>query len=248
MRTARHASKDGSPLPKAERCLLAGCPLSGTNDPRCAACTGPVVWTDADGIEHGCARACSSCPMDKLGLPVCWAACPGPNDDFSTDGQKMVTLGGMEDPDGFVAAMGDAGKMVADGFCFDDSDANDGGEGRDQMLFILASRALLLSGNAWDAFRNACAEKNARNASKAAGAPLGAFRGPNGRWDGSAAERLMGRLGALDAKNWEAVRRLALGDAQKRVADLTLVRKQAMNQRIKRLSRDCGWVLKLAEK
>jgi hypothetical protein len=58
----------------------------------------------------------------------------------------------------------------------------------------------------------------------------------------------MGRLGALDAKNWEAVRRLALGDAQKRVADLTLVRKQAMNQRIKRLSRDCGWVLKLAEK
>ena len=87
---------------KARRCALVKCPLAGHSDERCAKCTGPVAWKDADGRRCGRARSCTSCPMDGLGLPVCWAACPGPNTDFTTDGQSMVTLGGMPDPDKYV--------------------------------------------------------------------------------------------------------------------------------------------------
>lgn len=85
---------------KARRCALAKCPLAGQGDERCAKCKGPVVWTDADGNPQGRARSCSSCAMDGLGLPVCWAACPGPRDDFGTDGQSMVTLGAMAGDEG----------------------------------------------------------------------------------------------------------------------------------------------------
>ena len=40
--------------------------------------------------------------MDGLGLPVCWAACPGPNEGFATDGQSIVSIGGMEAPAEFL--------------------------------------------------------------------------------------------------------------------------------------------------
>ena len=85
---------------KAERCALAKCPLAGQGDARCAGCTGPVAWTDAKGARRGRARSCHGCPMDGLGLPVCWAACPGPRTDFQTDGQSMVCLGSMVGQDG----------------------------------------------------------------------------------------------------------------------------------------------------
>ena len=90
---------------KEERCALAKCPLAGQGDARCAQCSGPVAWTDGRGVRHGRARSCHGCPMDGLGLPVCWAACPGPNDGFQTDGQSMVCLGsmiGQEGADAFV--------------------------------------------------------------------------------------------------------------------------------------------------
>ena len=56
--------------------------------------------TDAKGARRGRARSCHGCPMDGLGLPVCWAACPGPRTDFTTDGQSMVALGAMVGQDG----------------------------------------------------------------------------------------------------------------------------------------------------
>ena len=92
---------------KAERCALAKCPLAGQGDERCADCTGPVKWKDGRGAWHGRARSCHGCPMDGKGLPVCFAGCPGPRTDFSTDGQSMVCLGamaGQEGADAFVSA------------------------------------------------------------------------------------------------------------------------------------------------
>lgn len=88
---------------KAERCALAKCPLAGQGDARCARCTGPVAWRDARGVRHGRARSCHGCPMDGLGLPVCWAACPGPRTDFSADGQSVVCLGAMAGQEGAAA-------------------------------------------------------------------------------------------------------------------------------------------------
>lgn len=87
---------------KADRCALSECPLAGKNDPQCAKCTGPVQWKDRTGRKRGMGRACTSCQMNGLGLPVCYAACPGPNKNFATDGKSVVTLGSMEDPTGFL--------------------------------------------------------------------------------------------------------------------------------------------------
>ena len=93
---------DNTDREKAGRCALSGCPLAWQNDPRCAKCTGPVQWKDKTGHKHGMGRACTSCPMNGLGLPVCYATCPGPNKGFLTDGKKMVTLGGMENSTEFL--------------------------------------------------------------------------------------------------------------------------------------------------
>ena len=93
---------DNTDREKADRCALSGCPLAGQNDPRCAKCTGPVQWKDKTGHKHGMGRSCTNCPMNGLCLPVCYAACPGPNKNFATDGKSVVTLGGMEDPTGFL--------------------------------------------------------------------------------------------------------------------------------------------------
>ena len=91
---------------KAERCALAECPLAGMGDPRCDGCDGPVSWTDANGRRTGVGdkthRRCTSCHMNGKGLPVCWAACDGPQTEETTDGQSLVFLGGMPTPDNFI--------------------------------------------------------------------------------------------------------------------------------------------------
>lgn len=247
MKTVKHITRDGATVPKDNRCVFAGCPLAGLQDLRCTKCTGPVVWPDANGDIHGCARSCSSCPMNGLGLPVCWAACPGPNMNFATDGKKMVTLGAMGDADGFLGRNGHTGRtpdMRQGGVVAERKD----GKKEDSTLLLLTAKLLKLSGANWEAYKKAVEAKNAKMAAKIAGAPLGAFRGPDGGWDGSAAQVLSEKLGAFDAQNWEAIRRLATGEEQKRVADLTLVKKQAMNQRLDRLGKKHEWVARLREK
>lgn len=240
MSAGRRATAAGD-VPKSRRCVLAQCPLAGKRDPRCANCTGPVSWTDERGRRTGVGgvsrRRCTSCPMDGMGLPVCWAACDGPQDDFSTDGQKMVTLGGMPDPDGFVGRMSsDAGRG--------------GGEGSDGMAmarFVL-SRLLDADAEEWDAFRAACERRDAKSAAQAVGLPKGAFRGEGGGWDGSAVAMIMERIGCLDARAWDTVRRIALGDSQSRLAALEMVTKQAISARLKRMVRRTGWVEKVRGK
>lgn len=221
---------------KGRRCALAGCPLAGRGDARCAHCTGPVVWTDERGATRGRARSCHECAMDGLGLPVCWCACPGPNADFQKDGQRMVTLGGMADMDSFIGRYKAADEAR--------SDAGAAGRGRDAGF---VSALLRLDSAGWDAFAGACAAKDARRASAALGGPLGMFRGPGGGWEGSTADRVMGALGPLTGAEWEIVRGVALGASQKAVADAMLVRKQAVSKRMKRLSRRAEWVGRLME-
>ena len=164
---------------------MAGCPLSEMADRRCGQCTGPVAWKDARGVQRGRARACSSCPMDGLGLPVCWAACPGPNDGFQTDGMAMVTLGGMPDADAFVERFGKK-DSASDGRVLEDA----GGS----MARGFASALLRLDSRGWDSLRDACARKDAKAATAIMGVPLGMFRGRNGRWEGSAADGIMSRI------------------------------------------------------
>lgn len=88
---------------KEERCRLAACPAYGTGNAACAKCAGPVVWKDAHGHSHGRPRSCHGCPMNGLGLPVCWHSCPGPNPNFQCDGKDIVTAGSLEDPEAFLA-------------------------------------------------------------------------------------------------------------------------------------------------
>jgi hypothetical protein len=175
--------------------------------------------------------------MDGLGLPVCWAACPGPNEGFATDGQRMVTLGGMDDPDGFLGRT--ARRVHADG----------GGKpsAGETMELCVASRMLEIGARAWEDFRAACARRDPKAAARILGAPQGAFRGAGGGWEGSVVARMMERVGMLNAKAWDVVRRMALGDTQKRVADLEWVSKQAMSARVNRMARSHGWVRKMME-
>lgn len=101
--TAAEAARRESARLKAQRCALAKCPLAGKGDERCAKCTGPVAWTDGRGRRTGRGGKthlkCSSCPMDGLGLPVCWAGCDGPA-ELTSDGESLVRLGGMAGQDG----------------------------------------------------------------------------------------------------------------------------------------------------
>lgn len=99
--TMRTDETEGSA--KAERCRLSGCPEYGKHNPKCSRCSGPVMWKDAIGCSHGRTRSCHNCPNNGLGLPVCYAACPGPNSNYQCDGQDIVTLGSLDDEESFVS-------------------------------------------------------------------------------------------------------------------------------------------------
>lgn len=85
-----------------EVCRIAKCPNADKDASECADCTGPVSWIDEKGDEQGRARACTSCKMNGKGLPVCWAACKGPSENFGTDGKKMMALGVLDNPETFI--------------------------------------------------------------------------------------------------------------------------------------------------
>jgi hypothetical protein len=176
--------------------------------------------------------------MNGLGLPVCWAGCDGPNPEFQTDGQSMVTLGGMPDSSTYL------GRRMA-------RRENDGVEGRmfTAMETALAAAILRMDAKGWAAFSAACAEADARRAAMAAGVPLAAFRGPGGKWEGSPADRIMAAMGGLTPQQLEIVRGLAHGLTQKRIADLSSgVSKQAVHTRLGRLKRDRPWIAQIEKR
>lgn len=225
---------------KSERCRFAGCPLAGKGDPRCRNCTGPVVWTAGGrrtgvrGVTH---RACTSCPMNGLGLPVCAYGCDGPNPEFSTDGQRMVSLGGMPDADAYLARSMAIEKRVGPG-------------GREMFRpdeRAVAAAVLAMDSAEWEEFSAACARRDVAAASAAAGLALGAFRGPGGGWEGSVVDRLMAAMAGLSGAEHDVVKGLAERRTQSGMARLQGgISKQAVHARIGRLGRRMDWVGRLA--
>lgn len=222
--------------PKDERCRLAGCPERGSGNPACAQCSGPVEWTDPRGVRRGRPRACTSCPMDGLGLAVCWAACPGPQNDWATDGQSLVSLGGMPAPDEYLER-----GMLAEWRRRRDEAASEDGNGRRALDLLAASRLLQLAAPEFDALRDALREDDSRGAAAVLGVPLAAVRGA-----GSPVRRMMDAIGGdVDGSRWEVLRRAALGDAQARTARLGNVSKQAVSRRLARIAQRHEWVARL---
>ena len=221
--------------PKEARCRAAKCPLAEAGDARCALCTGPVAWTDGMGARRGRARSCHGCPMDGLGLPVCWAACPGPNDGFQADGQSVVCLGAMDGQEGADAFVGR--------FAADAQERADGAFGSAERGF--AAGLMRLDSRGWEEMKAAVASMDARSAARIAGVPLGMFRGPRGKWEGSVADRVMSRVGQVDGATWEQVRGVLSGRSQSEVARLGLVTKQAVSKRLIRAARRLEWLARL---
>lgn len=219
---------------KDERCRLAGCPEwspDGERNPKCRLCSGPVKWRGADGIEHGLARACTSCPMNGMGLKVCWI-CPGPSQDFATDGKKMVTLGSLVAADEFLSRNG---RQTLDDGITGDIPA------QERMMLHIIRRLMKLDVRDFDRFRDIVAGGDAAEAAKFLGVPTGAFRGEN-----SPGRQIMERLGKLDGHMWRVVANLCNGAEQKHIAQITGVRtKQAVGGQLKRMMKAHDWVARI---
>ena len=236
---------DPASVPKDERCRLANCPEWRKNNPKCRLCTGPVVWTDRRGCRHGCARSCTSCHMDGLGLPVCWACCPGPNAEFATYGQNMVTLGGMPDADRYLGVEGlDEVADAKDGVerivaAVDESDA--GREaGRDEwgaLARLAASRFLGMGAPEWEEFRAAFSAGRSAEAAAVAGLPRSSLVNPT-----SVVREMAERLAGIDGCRWQIMRLAALRRSQSEIAGLLGgISKQAVSGHKKRIVKRTAW-------
>ena len=230
-----------TPKEKTRRCALAKCPLAGKRDRRCAQCTGPVSWTDADGKRRGAGadggaatrRACHNCPMDGLGLPVCWAGCDGPRQDFTTDGQSMVTLGGMPDAERYIGARMSTEAILSRRT----ASASGGGRG---ILKFAASRLLTMDTGEWRKFTEAKARRDVREMSRLSGIPKSAFSAK------SEVGRLVDMLAGIPSDDWQTLRHVVLGRSQSSVARISSrITKQAVSQRLHRAALRYVWVARL---
>lgn len=242
---------DPASVPKDERCRLANCPEWRKNNPKCRLCTGPVVWNDRNGVRHGCARSCSSCHMDGLGLPVCWACCPGPNTDFATDGQSMVTLGGMPDADRYLGVEGlDEVADVNDGVerivAAVDASVEGGTDepspaaNRDEwgaVARLAASRFLGMGAPEWERFRKVFSAGRSAEAAAVAGLPRSSLVNPT-----SVVRKMAERLAGVDGCKWQIMRLAALRRTQSEIAGLLGgISKQAVSGHKKRIVKRTAW-------
>lgn len=233
-----------------ERCRRSGCPnyIGPSDGPAvnsngaCAFCSGPVVWTDASGVRRGATRACTSCPMNGRGLPVCWAACPGPNEALGTYGQNMVTLGGMADESGFISrhleedyrrGRKESADSWVDGIGEEESPA----PARDRKLFIL-QRLLDADGRTFGRIAEMLEAGMPRRAAELVGIPAGMAR------DLAA---VMDAVRGVRPAQWDVVRHIAMGETQAKVAEMLGVRKQAVNQNLRRMCAKSPWIGVLLE-
>lgn len=226
---------------KQARCAASRCPLAGKGDIRCAQCTGPIVWRDADtGLRTTSGRYahrnCTDCPMNGLGLPVCWAGCDGPSLDFATDGQKMVTLGGMEDADSYISHNSSKRDLA-------DVGATDEGE---VLTRHVARRILSLDRMAWGAAQSALAKKDIAAAGRLSGIPKVAFLSDSGDWKDSPAGRIFAAMSGISPRNWETVRNLIFGRSKAAIARLTGgISRQSKHKEINGLAAKNEWVARL---
>ena len=237
-----------------ERCRYAKCPAyygpetgpAANANPKCAACAGPVVWKDGKGVLHGVARSCTNCHMNGLGLPVCWACCPGPTDDYATDGQSMVSLDIMadgsgfaetrmaDDADGTVGPAADGAEAIVDAL----DGIEDGGRRNrwGSAELYVAERLLAMPGRELQGFRLAVERGDADRASEMSGIPRRTFTA-KAEWMRSVVSRMQN----LTAAQWDVVRLSMLGKSQVATARLLGgVTKQAVNNIVRALEAKHG--------
>lgn len=220
---------------KERRCVSAGCPLAGKGDRRCDNCTGPVVWIGDDGTGRGRPRSCHSCPMNGLGLPVCWACCPGPNEGFGTDGQSLVTMGGMEAPAEYL----ERNANVAIRPQRPESVTATLSPADESRAMTVLRRICDLDGEGWRAFVAAFRDGGAEGRRRAAamiGASRGTFDG-----DGSPQVRLVSALSGFDAEDFCVLRQRMADASCTAAAEAMFVTKQAVSKREKRMRMKAGW-------
>lgn len=249
-----------SPISKDERCRLVGCPNyigpteqegeAKNSNELCVHCQGPVVWRDKRGVQHGMARACTSCPMNGRGLPVCFCACQGPSENLATDGQKMVTIGGIDDEDSYIQKNLSSlyarerpeytdGRVVA----IDAGDQNESEVADEDKVarirLVIFRRLLETSGKELADIREGASRGSQERVTSRLHLP---------RQMEECAKAVINAVGTLTPMQWEIVRSLALGKNQAQIARLVGVRKQAVNQAIQRLVRGSSdWVLRLVK-
>lgn len=232
--TKRRRMTKRRPDEKARRCKEAKCPLAGKRDTRCAGCTGPVVWTDGDGKVCGRPRSCHNCPMDGLGLPVCWACCPGPNEGFATDGQSLVTTDGMEAPSEFIARNAQTGtprraESVTATLTLAD----------ENRAMSVLRRISNLDGRGWQAFVRAFTEGGI-GGRRAAARMIGASRGTFDA-ESSPQNRLVAALAKFDAEDFCVLRQRMADMNCSWTAATMFVTKQAVSKREKRMRIKAAW-------
>lgn len=167
---------------------------------------------------------------------MCWAACPGPRDDFGTDGQSMVTLGAMAGDEGVGVYL--ASRMAVDALAWARGRGSASRDGT--MARLAASRMLAMDSASWTAFRKAVDADDREGMAKAAQMPRSAFA------PGSDALKLARQATRLDARHWEVVRLLAAERSQSDVARMTGgLSKQAVNTMLRRIAKRHDWVARL---
>ena len=212
-------------IPKRARCRLANCPNAvastdplGNLPPECANCSGPVVWKDPDGHTHGRARSCTGCPMNGRCLPVCYAACPGPNENYACDGQSIESIDNMANAEGIltrdlVLDLRFAGNAYGNGVT-KDLNRHDEELGKDLVRAIFEMVGVggrnEQSGKNWDRdwdhFLAAFNAKDYATAANIAKVGLHNFRNP-----GSVGIRLINALSVLKGSDWSIIRLCASG-------------------------------------
>lgn len=254
-----------SPISKDERCRLVNCPnyigptasegAAKNSNPMCEHCQGPVVWRDNKGIQHGMARACTSCPMNGRGLPVCFCACQGPGENLATDGQKIVTVGGMDDEASYIHKNIDLGYArerseakdgwvtVIDGDEGDNLAKGDSQAAENKIRLVVFRRLIAESGQGFVELLKVCNNRTSESYKKRVTYIL--HLPPQME---AVARSVISAIGEVTAVQWEIVRGLATGKNRAQIARLLGVKKQAVHQAVGRLERgSCSWISALVK-
>lgn len=220
---------------KRRRCALAKCPEFGTGNPKCAVCTGPVAVMSGGRWTCGRARSCHGCAMDGLGLAVCWACCPGPNQSFATDGQRIVSADSSESPDELVAHMADRRLMSertgGGGRGMNDLDASsaDAQDGDFEAALNAVRRVMRFTSVEWEQIRRLVVAGDARSIRQAADR-IGIARNLLVRKD-SATRRIVARLAEIGRGDWDVVRTRIANASTTESGAMLGVTKQAVSKR-----------------
>lgn len=241
------ASQEQKDKEKLRRCGLAKCPELGAGNPKCAVCTGPVAVRVGGGWASGRARSCHGCAMNGLGLAVCWACCPGPNQSFITDGQSIVSADSAESPDGLVAQMAE-GEWLERRTAMTDgrrTDMDNETSGDIEAALNAVRKAVRFPSREWERIRRLVVSSDAKDALLAADM-IGIARSLLSRRE-SAASRIVRRLAEVGGRDWDILRSRILNANCSKAAAMTGVTKQAVSKRENALRARFEWYGRFVE-